>query len=219
MKNILIIISLFTASFAYGQVNEGFAYQGLLVDENGYGIENVTAEFIISISSNSNENGNIYQERQEVMTDDNGVFNFVIGNGEVLLGSMSDIDWLAAIPYVGIQYNLVDGNGLRDLGYTQFRSVPFCFYSKYVVCQKGPKGIRGEHGPYGAVGQTGVTGATGQKGEKGVDGEPGLPITPMLDTIPANTILEGTIYLDDGTNREDGKPGFRYYDGDIWLDL
>jgi len=218
MKYLNTIVAIFFATICSAQFNTNFSYQGLLLDENGKGLEEIATAFVISISEDINGNTIYYQEAQMAVTDDSGVFDLVIGNGDAINGSMEDVDWLSSVPFIGIQYDLFDGNGIRDLGYAEFYTVPFCYYSKYVVCQKGPDG---DHGGFGAVGNTGATGATGAGGPTGLTGAMGyfgLPITPMLNLTPSFS-EEGTIYLDDGTNREDGVPGFRYYDGAAWLDL
>lgn len=221
MKYIQIICLLLIAHFGMAQANSNFSYQGLLFDANGNGIENSEVEFIISLNSGDVANTLYYQESQTISTDGNGVFDFVVGNGIAMIGSMSDVDWLAAVPFINIEYDLGNGSGVQSLGQTKFQSVPFCFYSKYVVCQDGPQGFPGEPGPQGPIGQTGAQGAPGQTGPTAATGPPGPsgePITPMLDTEPSN-VQEGTVYLDDGTNREDTVPGFRYYDGSGWIDL
>ena len=221
MKNLATIIILLTVNVCFGQFNTNFNYQGLLLDDSNSGIENTNAEFIISISEDVDGTVIYYQERQNVTTDANGVFDFQIGNGESLIGSIADVDWLSSVPYIGVQYDLFDGQGLKSIGYNKFQSVPFCFYSKYVVCQQGPQGFPGADGPAGPAGATGASGATGPAGPSGingVDGQNGAPITEMLNLSPS-VASEGTIYLDDGTNREDGVPGFRYFDGTNWLDL
>ena len=218
MKNIFILIFCLVAQYSFGQVPNAFNYQGLLVDANGYGLENREVEFIISLGPNNSETGTYYEEVQTIVTDENGVFNFIIGEGDALSGTMEEVDWLASVPFIGIQYDLADGQGSQSLGYTQFNAVPFCFYSKYVVCQAGPKGYPGNNGPTGATGPTGALAATGATGASGATGLSGLPITPMLD-VPPITTLSGTIYLDDGTNTDDGTPGFRYFNGTDWIQL
>lgn len=77
----------------------------------------------------------------------------------------------------------------------------------------GPQGPKGEPGPPGPQGPAGAVGA------KGPEGAPGSPREDILSVVPDHN--ERTFYLDDGTNRLDEKPGFRYYsDADgIWIDL
>lgn len=221
MKNIFVIILLFSSHLLIGQVSSDFNYQGLLLSAAGSGVDGKLVDFVVSITADVQGSIAYYSEAQEVQTDENGIFNFVIGEGTPLSGSMGDVDWLGSVPYLDISYDLRDGEGDRFLGVTSFSAVPFALYSKYIYCLPGEPGVRGLNGPAGEVGPQGPQGAQGPAGwdgQQGAQGPPGIPNMPILDEAPANA-LEGTVYLDDGTNRGDSAPGFRYYDGSDWLDL
>ncbi len=106
---------------------------------------------------------------------------------------------------------------------------------------QGPQGPRGPMGPasdiQGPPGPPGPQGANGgPQGDKGPQGDPGPqgsvgacgPQGPIgttwvnlieLMSTPVDTSLGENLYLDDGTNRTDGKPGFRFYNGTEWIDL
>ena len=106
---------------------------------------------------------------------------------------------------------------------------------------QGPRGPRGPMGPtsniQGPAGPRGPQGANGgPQGDKGPQGDPGPPGpdgpcgpqgplgTAWVNLIelmssPVDTSLGENLYLDDGTNRTDGKPGFRFYNGTEWIDL
>ena len=71
---------------------------------------------------------------------------------------------------------------------------------------------RGSDGPQGPTGPFGIIGPAGQNA---IDG--GLSTFVMTSVEP--TPSTGLIYLDDGTNRTDALPGFRFWDGTLWLDL
>ena len=217
MKHALIILLSLITQLVFTKTPEEFSYQVLLLNSEGYPIDNRNVEFLISIGLDKEGIDTYYQEIQNIQTDKSGIFNFNIGEGETLLGSMDDIEWLSSVPFIGIKYDLSDGQGMKSIGFTQFNSVPFCFYSKYVVCQDGPDGRDGLPGPQGITGATGPNGATGPEGASGAMGASGIPQTPMLSSEPS--VFEGRVYLDDGTNTEDGNPGFRYYDGTNWIQL
>ncbi len=63
----------------------------------------------------------------------------------------------------------------------------------------------------------GPLGPIGPQGAEGPRGVPGLAFDLILSS-PPEAILH-SVYLDDGTNREDGRVGFRYYNGQNWIDL
>ena len=73
----------------------------------------------------------------------------------------------------------------------------------------------------GPQGLTGISGPQGPQGPQGTQGLPGLagPQSLIMRSTPLTNPDLNDIYLDDGTNRADGTPGFRYYDGSNWIDL
>ncbi len=78
----------------------------------------------------------------------------------------------------------------------------------------GPdQGIQGPQGPQGDPGPAGNTPQCPQ----GPVGISGITRMPMQSQVPSG----GRIYLDNGTNRQDGRPGFRYRatTSDPWMDL
>ena len=220
MKYLNIILFLLIAQLMSGQFTEGFTYQGYLINAAGSGIDNKEVLMQIELSSDRLGNDVYYSESHEVVTDENGVFSLVIGEGTPAQGAISAVNWLASVPFLTVNYDLQDGQPVRCLGTTQFQSVPFCFYAKYITCANGlagPNGDPGFDGPVGLQGISGTNGTNGANGQDGPSGAPGLPITPILSSPPSGP--EGMIYMDDGSNRLDGAPGFRYYDGSNWLDL
>lgn len=217
MKFIKILSILLMTQLAYGQFSQGMTYQGYLINGDGQGIAHKNVVINITVNGNGT---NYYSEEHTTLTDGKGVFSILIGDGSVTAGSMSDIDWLVSVPRLVIDYDLLDGKGIRSLGATQFQAVPFCFYSKSVACKDGGNGLPGPpgaQGPRGPVGAWGASGPQGQQGPPGEDGAPGQTITPIRSSAPSAVV--GTVYVDDGTSRADGQPGFRYYDGLNWIDL
>jgi len=86
---------------------------------------------------------------------------------------------------------------------------------------QGPTGNQGSRGPGGAPGAPGAegpAGPVGALGESGATGINGFPRLIMSSTIPANAEV-GNIYLDDGTNTSNGKPGIRVFTGTNWIDF
>lgn len=195
---------------------DAFTYQGLLLDESGQARNGEEVEFTITLSGNSQDT--FYQEKHLLTTSENGLVSFNVGRGDAVMGSMADVDWLSGIPYISGTYSLDDGAGVRNLGLQGFHSVLFCLNSKHIVCQDGPAGVEGPTGEQGPPGPQGQPGNYGPPGPQGADGIPGIPVLERSDVVPFNP-REGLIYLDDGTNRNDSLPGFRYFDGLKWIDL
>ncbi len=87
---------------------------------------------------------------------------------------------------------------------------------------KGPQGLSGgppgDQGPRGDQGPPGNPGACGPQGPIGPPG-PDFVSTLELKSTPPSTADGTNLYLDDGTNRTDGEPGFRYFTNGTWTDL
>lgn len=221
MKYLKILLLLFISQLVYSQVPTGFNYQGLLLDDSRNGIANKEVTFQVSISADEAASIIYLVEAHDIKTDNQGVFNLVIGAGTELAGSIDAIDWLASVPYIDVTYNLNDGKGDVALGQTRFNTVPFCFQSKYIVCQEGrqgPLGPQGAQGPQGPASSNGAQGSIGPSGAAGTNGADGIANMPISINPPAQPV-DGTFYLDSGNNRSDGAPGFRYFDGSNWIDL
>lgn len=79
----------------------------------------------------------------------------------------------------------------------------------------GPVGFVGDRGPQGPPGADGVDGPTGYQGLDFYNSED----FNIRSTPPTTGVTEGMLYIDDGTNRLDGKPGFRIFAATTWIDL
>lgn len=87
--------------------------------------------------------------------------------------------------------------------------------------EPGPSGPRGDAGTKcydenGVINEDCI-GPQGPTGPSGPAGRPGRPVEELKSVAPVLQLHR--IYLDDGTNRADGKPGFRYCNGVTWIDL
>jgi hypothetical protein len=138
MKKLLSTLLLFVSIFAFGQtVPQGINYQAIAIDESGKPIPGVDivgspiddAEIGIRISilENSPTGAVLYQEEHEVLTDQYGMFNLVIGQGlQVSPDPFSSIDWIGD-KYLQVELS-VDNNGDFKLSAVQqLMSVPYAF--------------------------------------------------------------------------------------------
>lgn len=75
-------------------------------------------------------------------------------------------------------------------------------------------GEKGEQGPQGFQGPQGPQGAQGPQGPAGSDFQNNVE---MNSSTPISS--NQNLYLDDGSNRNDGQPGFRFFNGSTWIDL
>ncbi len=71
---------------------------------------------------------NVYSENHTPTTDANGLVILNIGEGTVLSGDYTTIDWATIDHFLNVQINT--GSGLVDMGTTQFLSVPYALHAQ-----------------------------------------------------------------------------------------
>lgn len=126
MKNILFFLLL--PFIGISQVSEGFNYQGVIRNNQGELLNNQNVTLSFGIIQSEEANAPIYSEEHITTTDDLGQVSLVIGNGNVLTGNFSSIDWSLS-PYF-LSISLDTGSGFSDLGTLQLFSVPFAMYAQ-----------------------------------------------------------------------------------------
>ena len=224
MRYISLIIILLLSLSAMAQ-KETLAYQTVLADRNGDRIKVVDVEIRIDLISGAPTGPVIYSETHLMTTGLSGEIQFNIGAGTPQGAAFSEVDWGGPI-YVELAFR---PNGFVNFISTDNRellSVPYATFSLYSSCEQGcpgAPGLDGANGPQGVQGPSGPQGPQGPAGAQGAQGPQG-PTGVIEDLIPRSSppfisLVDMQIYLDDGTNRDDGKPGFRQYFNNQWQDL
>lgn len=101
--------------------SSGFYYQGVAKKIDGNPVSNTNVSIYISILSTSPDKL-FYKENHFIKTDDVGRFSLVVGEGAVLQGEFSEIDWKSK--EIWIQSEIDAGNGLEDMGKSRILPVP-----------------------------------------------------------------------------------------------
>ena len=122
LKSALALLFLAIGLSAYAQ-NQGINYQATVRDASGSLITNQSVDVIFNIKEISASGNNVYSEAQTLTTNAYGGFVAIIGQGTPSFGVFNSIDWTIDSYFLNVNVN---GD---DLGTSQFRSVPFAFYS------------------------------------------------------------------------------------------
>ena len=142
MKRLLLAALLLTVSlFTFGQtVPQGINYQAVAIDDSGKpipGIDIVGSPIDdakigvrISILENSPTGIMLYQEEHEVLTDQYGMFNLVIGQGlQVSADPFSGINWQGD-KYLQVELSVANNGDFKLSAVQQLMSVPYAFLAE-----------------------------------------------------------------------------------------
>ena len=174
------------------QAPEGINYQAVFRKPSGAIVSGQSLACKIEIMQ-GNISGNLaYAERHSVVTNQQGIANFVIGQGLTTTGVFSDIDWGNG-PYYMKLYVDFDGQGnifqMQQYGAQQLVSVPYALHAKVADSIAGGVGGSG-----GGTDDQNLTGANLNGTELQIDIEDGTSAT--VDLAP----------LQDGVDDADNDP-------------
>jgi len=131
MKTLQQLVTLILTLWTFALLaQQGINYKALIKDNNGNIVanQNITVQFQILEGAGM---VNVYQETHNPTTDVNGIVMVNIGEGTPVSGNYATIDWGADEHHLNVQINT--GNGLTDMGTTQFMAVPYALHSNAVA--------------------------------------------------------------------------------------
>jgi len=132
MKKLLTILGIILfASCIFAQTPNFISYQAVIRNSNGALITNTTVGMRIYILHNSSSGTAVYQELQNPTTNANGLVSLKIGNGAVVSGSISGIDWSNGTYYVKTETDPTGSVSYSITGTEQLLSVPYALYSAH----------------------------------------------------------------------------------------
>ncbi|MCK6695295.1 MAG: hypothetical protein L6Q97_24735, partial [Thermoanaerobaculia bacterium] len=108
---------------------QGFNYQCIVRDANGASMNNQTVTLLFTVR-NGTANGPVnYSETQTVSTNEFGLVNLVIGQGNPLQGTFSTINWGSGAKFLTVSVETAP-NVFDELGSTQLMSVPYALHAQ-----------------------------------------------------------------------------------------
>jgi len=128
-KNLITTILIFLGSVIAAQVPQSIKYQAVARDADGAAIKNTDIGVKASIKSGSIDGTIIYAESFVVMANKVGVFNLNIGQGNIISGDFSTIDWGADTYYLNIAIDVDGGSNYMNMGTSQLLSVPYSLFT------------------------------------------------------------------------------------------
>lgn len=104
---------------------QGINYKAIIKDNNGDVIASTAITIQFTILENTTS---VYSETHNPTTDANGIVVVNIGEGTVINGDFNTIDWGSNPHFLNTQIDT--GNGLTDMGTTEFKTVPYALVAK-----------------------------------------------------------------------------------------
>ena len=153
MKNLLTFYCLIISFCAFAQAPQGFTYQAVATNNNGFELVEQNISVRVSILSESSTGVEQWIETHSTTTDGFGLFTITIGQGTStgsgVQSSFSEIDWGASEHHLKIEMDVDGGSDYQLLGISQLMSVPYALYaeSSGTPGPEGPEGPPGEPAP------------------------------------------------------------------------
>lgn len=124
----LLVLVFWSLTTAIKAQPEGIQYQAVIRNAAGTPLINQAVQLRMGIFRGGMMAVKVFEEQHNVTTNNFGLAQVVIGNGTVLFGTFSSINWNTGAFFLNVEINT--GSGFVDLGRTQFFSVPFALYAK-----------------------------------------------------------------------------------------
>ena len=132
MKKFYIFLCLAIAALTQlqAQAPQGFNYQATVRNNAGDLVVSTNVYFKFNVIQDSQTADPIFTEtHEEILTDDLGQVNLIIGQGTANTGVFSELDWSLGSYYLGIELSINGDNNYVPMGTTQLLSVPYALYA------------------------------------------------------------------------------------------
>ena len=160
MKKVLSTLSVMVLSvMLYAQTPQSFSYQTVIRDGSWSVLANQSVGIEISILEDATNGTVVYEESHSATTSTIGLVNLAVGEGTLLSGDFTTIDWGNHSYFIQVGVDVTGGTNYVVMGTTQLRSVPYALYAE----------------TSGTPGQQGATGLAGADGADGINGQDGAP--------------------------------------------
>ena len=120
----------FISITSFGQAPDGINYQAVIRKTNGTLLTNSPVAIRVQIKQTSATGTVVFSERQTAITSAYGLVNLVIGQGTLLSGNFSTINWSTGNYWVSLGVDFSNGTNYVDYGSQKLMSVPYALYAK-----------------------------------------------------------------------------------------
>ncbi len=125
MKRISIIICIFISAVTLFAQNNNFSYQAVVRDSNNHLVIEQLVGVRISLLRDIPNGVCDYAETHTVKTTANGLIALMVGKGNVVSGSMTNLDWTKHSYYLKSEFDITGGSNYTITGTQLVSGVPF----------------------------------------------------------------------------------------------
>lgn len=129
MRKIFLILAVVLSTNLSAQAPQKMSYQAVIRNASNNLITNTIIGMRLSILQGSEFGAAIYVETQMPTTNTNGLASLEIGNGTVVLGTFSNIDWANGPYFIKTETDPNGGTAYSITGISQLMSVPYALFS------------------------------------------------------------------------------------------
>ena len=131
LKHFYLILSISLISLTViAQAPQSIPYQAVARDIGGNLISGQTISLRFSIKNLTASGNTIYQETHIVNTNEFGLFNVNVGQGNVLSGSFNAIPWGIGSKFLQVELDVSGGSNYVNMGTQQLMSVPYALFAE-----------------------------------------------------------------------------------------
>ena len=171
MRQIIFFFSFLLALGLNAQTPTGITYQAIVRDNNGTPLPNTQVQFRFSILDNAINGNLLYQETFSQTTNDIGLVNLVLGEGNPISGNYSNITWKTT-NYLKVELDANNSGNYIILGINKLQAVPYSLFSKnalhaiyadtasFVKSVSGDKILKLSFGPTNGISTNNASGYT-----------------------------------------------------------
>lgn len=131
MKRVIVFFAaVLSAVSAFAQAPDKMSFQALVRNDTNMLLVNSQVGMQVSIVQGSVTGTAVYVETHQPMTDENGLISIEIGDGAVVTGNFSQIDWSVGPYFLKTETDPNGGTSYTISGTSQLLSVPYALYAK-----------------------------------------------------------------------------------------
>lgn len=156
-KLVTIYLALFITTSMFAQAPEKMSYQAVVRNGSNNLVSSTVIGMQISILQGSVSGSAVYVESQTPTSNANGLVSIEIGNGIIISGDFTTIDWANGPYFIKTETDPTGGTSYSIIGTSQLLSVPYALHAKTAESVTGA--ITETDPIFGASVASGITGA------------------------------------------------------------